>query len=80
VERDEREAVIKEVMKRPLERDLQTMVVVEQGSKMKVVSAEFVMCNDVARLDRFSLLNTELDTPMTQTIIHLGLPTPTDYS
>ena len=66
-------------MKKPLERDLQTMIAVELGSKMKVVSAEFVMCNDIARLSRFSLLGREFDTPETQKIVHLGLSTITDY-
>ena len=78
MEPNEREALMKEIMKRPLERDLQTMSVVALGSKMKVVSAEFIMINDVARLSRFSLLGREFDTSETQKIVHLGLPTPMD--
>ena len=78
MELHEREAIIRDIMNQQLERDLRTMTVVATGSKMNVVSAEFVMYNDTARLSRFSLLDRESNTPETQKIVHLGLPASMD--
>ena len=75
MELNEREAIIKDILKQPLERDLQTMTAIELSGTMKVVSAEFIMCNDIARLDRFTILDREFNKPEVQKIVHLGLST-----
>jgi len=77
METDKKKQVIKDILKPALEKDLQTMSAIESHG-MKIVSAEFIMCNDTARLSRFTVLSKDFNTQDVQKVIYLGLPSPTD--